>query len=342
MRKPPRCQPVCFHPTMGMFIDDNKSYLSSLSTVLDLADINHKMIMNPKQSMPLLEENVKNYCWLNMCLERPEIDDIYDRLRSNVVSLRINKLLDIALKKDRFNEIACVWFDYQMPGLTGIDCMEKLHHLPFKLGLLSGIADNTDALEYFNEQTLDIYINKKQADSTKSIMKYLKQAEWAYFIEPSFTMIKSDERLSKVLTNDSFINKLNKIQKEHSIVEGYLIDPYGSFALFDAQAKALIVAAIHDDEIEAFYQMALMADKKPDEDVLNLIKQRKAFPFFYGHDISDIEPKDWGSYLVPATKIQGSNILYSVIDDVEKYGIDTNRITSYAEFLSNQDPFEFT
>ncbi len=64
--------------------------------------------------------------------------------------------------------------------------MEKLHHLPFKLGLLSGIADNTDALEYFNQQTLDIYINKKLSDSTKSIMKYLKQAELAYYIESSF------------------------------------------------------------------------------------------------------------------------------------------------------------
>ncbi len=50
MRKPPQCQPVCFHPTMGTFIDDSKSYLSLLSNALKLADIHHKMIINPKTS----------------------------------------------------------------------------------------------------------------------------------------------------------------------------------------------------------------------------------------------------------------------------------------------------
>ncbi len=45
--------------------------------------------------MNLLEENVKNHCWLNMCIQHPESDDIYDRLESNVVALSINKLLDI-------------------------------------------------------------------------------------------------------------------------------------------------------------------------------------------------------------------------------------------------------
>ncbi len=154
-------------------------------------------------------------------------------------------------------------------------------------------------------------------------------------------MIKSDERLNKILTNESFINLLNDIKHEHNIVEGYLIDPHGSFALFDSKPKGIIVAVAHDDDIEAYLQMAQMADTKPNEEILNRIKERKAFPFFYGHDIANIEPKDWGSYLVPAKKIEGTNIFYSLINDVKKYGIDTDQIAGYAEFLENQDPFEY-
>lgn len=247
-----------------------------------------------------------------------------------------------------------------MPEKTGLESITQLKSKDIKTIMLTGQMPSSDAIENLNEKIFDAYISKQRQDAVENITELLERAKHAYFKEAFDLTIannslvrrmyvagkhndayKRNMKLSKVLTDKGFSKFFTKFVDDGGFCESYLIDEFGSFALFDKHMKAALLAVIHNDEIEDYYQKALMADQKPDEDVLNLIKERKAFPFFYGHDIAPIEPKAWGRYLVPAIPVEGSAIFYSPLDDVKKYGIETDGLRGYAEFLASQDPFQY-
>ncbi len=280
--------------------------------------------------------------WLKSWAQDAEVDDaVMGTLTSPKLMLPIKHLIDQTDNDARFLEVSCACFDQKMPGKTGLEALKNLEDTHFKTAMLTGQMPPDDAIEKLNEKIFDVYVSKHQPQAIKRIAELIERARQVYFKSGCDYIISKNERLRKILPNEKFNDFFNKFVKDNGYCESYMIDDFCSFVLFDKHMLAAILAVLHDEEFDAYYQTASMADQKPDEDILKLIKDRKAFPFFYGHDIANIEPKDWGSYLVPATKLEGSDIFYSVIDDVKKYGIDTEGLTSYADFLAKQDPFEY-
>lgn len=329
-------------PTMLVCVDDDVNYLKGMSKYFSYIGIAHKMFTDPDKAIKYIQKAAQQHYWLRKCIDtQSETDNKYNLLESKKISLHINRLIEIVYQPDRFNEVSCACFDQQMPKRTGIESIELIARMPIKKAMLSGRLSDDAAIGEFNKQTFDIFISKHTPNALKEITKNVERARQVYFKEGIAQLISNNNKLKKVLVNKSFNEFIDKLVAEKDLCERYLLDDFGSMAMFDKTANGLILSVIHDDEIEAYYQVGLLADHKPDEDTITQIKDRKACPFFYGHDIGKIEPKDWKSYLVPITKIEGSNIYYSIINDMKKYGINADRVVGYADFLSTQDPFEY-
>ncbi len=342
MKAKPRVVAMAIRPTTAIFVDDDIQYLKALSIYLTELGISHLMFNKITHAIKYLQKMSDQHYWLRSWAQAAEAeDDEMGTIKSPQIKLPINRLIQQINEPNRFLEISCACFDQKMPVKTGLEAIEALSDTNFKKAMLTGRLPPQDAIEKFNEKAFDVYVSKHEDNAIENIAKLVERARHVYFKEGLERIISDNDRLRKVLPNKEFNTFYDKFVADNGYCESYLIDDFGSLALFDKNMKAVILAVIHDDEIMAYYEMASMADEKPDSDVLNLIKERKAFPFFYGKDIAKIEPKQWGSYLVPATKIEGSNIFYSILDDVKKYGINTEGLTSYADFLAKQDPFEY-
>ncbi len=328
-------------PTTRVFVDDDKDYLKSLAKFLKYNNISCKMFTDSEKAMKFLDQSVKDHYWLTHCITIQEHDDVYNKLRNKSISLDINKNSDIIYDPKRFLEVSCACFDHRMPGLTGVDCLNKLQNFPFKKAMLSGRMMNDEAIDEFNKQTFDIFISKQAQESSKEITRNIRRAEQVYFKEHTRQLTEGHAKLNQVLLNAKFADFIDKFVDKHNYCESYCIDDFGSLLFLDCDGKGVILAVVHEDDFDAYLQTALMADNKPDSEVINSLKSKSKFPFFYGKDINKIEPAEWGAFMIPAIKVDDAKIYYSVIDDLKSYGIDENKIVSYNNFLSTQDPFEF-
>ncbi len=342
MQAKPKVVAFAIRPTTAVFVDDDKQYLKTLSNYLTRLGISHLMFSDPKRAIEYLKQTSKEQDWLRHWAQSSGNDNSErGTIEQRKIKLPIDQLIGQSKNSNRFQEVSCACFDHSMPKKTGLEAIENLAEYPFIKAMLTGQIPYGDAIDKLNEETFDVFVSKHDEDAIGNIARLIERARHVYFKRDVEKIAEQNERLRRILPNKEFIAFFDKFVSEHNYCESYLIEEFGSFALFDKNGNAAILAVLHDDDIEAYYQMAMKSDKKPDGDVLKLLKERKAFPFFYGQDIAKIEPKDWGSYLVPATQIDGAKIYYSVVEDVKKYGIDTDSITSYAEFLAKQDPFEF-
>lgn len=341
MKITPHVVAINSRPTTRVCVDDDKDYLKSLAKFLKYSGISCKMFTDSTKAMEYLHRAVKDHYWLKKCITIREHDDIYNKLKNRSITLDINKNKDIIYDPYRFLEVSCACFDHRMPGLTGVECLNTLQNFPFKKAMLSGRMMNEEAIDEFNKQTFDIFISKQAQDSSKEIAKNLMRAEQVYFKEHTKQLTEGHSKLSQVLLNPEFADFIDKYIDENNFCESYCIDDFGSLLLLNRDGKGVLLAVAHEDDIDAYLQTALMADKKPEADVIDKLKNKTAFPFFYSKDINNIEPADWKKFLFPATKIAGANIYYSIINDLKAYGIDEDKIVSYNSFLAKQDPFEF-
>ncbi len=340
MKTPPGA-PFCFHPTSAVFIDDDRQFLKSYSMVLTANQIPHKMFDKPIEATEYLDKMYQQKYWLRDCTTENETDEESNIVESNVIKLYVSKLKDKVFDPDRFNEVSCVFIDQKMPEQTGIECIETLQKLPLRKGMLSGIVDHSEAIEHFNDQVFDMFVNKLDPEAPETVVKNLKRAQYIYFNEVTAQLVKDNAKLRNILLDKSFVNFLNNFVKENNICEGYLLDDFASYLLLDKEAHAKILAMVHGDEIEAYYEMAKMADTKPSNDVLEKLKSKQFFPFFYDVDTSNLEPKEWEKYLVPAKQIPNSNIYYHIIDNVNKYGFDLSKVKSFQQYLDEQKTVAF-
>ena len=343
MQAPARIVPFVIRPATVVCVDDDIQYLKSLSAYLKILGISHLMFSSSPKAIKYLEKISKEQDWIRSWVITSDAEDaVMGTFTAPKLMLPIKPLIEQIRNDNRFCEVSCACFDHKMPKKTGLEAIELLKDRRYKTAMLTGQMPSDDAVENLNEKIIDVYVNKHQPQAIKRIAELIERARQVYFKNGLDYIVSKNERLSKVLFDEKFNAFYDKFVEDNNYCESYMIDDFCSLALFDKKMKAAILAVLHDEEFDAYYETASMADQKPNEEVLNLIKGRKAFPFFYGHDIANIEPKEWGSYLVPANKVKGSDIFYSVIDDVKKYGIETEGLTGYADFLAKQDPFEFT
>ncbi len=343
MQAPARIVPFVIRPATVVCVDDDLKYLKALSIYLTELGISHLMFDSSEKAIKYLEKISKEQDWLRSWVIDSDVEDaVMGTFTAPKLMLPIKPLIEQIRNDNRFYEVSCACFDHKMPVMTGLEAIELLKNRRYKTAMLTGQMPPDDAIENLNEKIIDVYVSKHQPQAIKRIAELIERARQVYFKNGLDYIVSKNGRLSKVLFDKNFNAFYDKFSEDNDYCESYMIDDFCSLALFDKYMKATILAVLHDEEFDAYYETASMADQKPDKDILNLIKERKAFPFFYGHDIANIEPKAWGSYLVPANKVEGSEIFYSVLDDVKKYGIETEGLTSYADFLAKQDPFEFT
>ena len=163
-------QPV-FHPVSMVFLDDNEAFLDGLRGNLRGVDRN-TFFTKPQAALNFISS--RDCATPRARMAGPDYSEV-EKGNSNALG-------PDALDDDtRFDEIAAVVVDYEMPEIDGIRFLSSITETNCTKILLTGAAGDREAVEAFNAGLIDLYLKKGDAGMPRKLSSALAEAKRKHF-----------------------------------------------------------------------------------------------------------------------------------------------------------------
>jgi response regulator RpfG family c-di-GMP phosphodiesterase len=216
---------------------------------------------------------------------------------------------------ERNNEISVLIIDYRMPGITGIELCRRLKHIPAKKILLTGEADNAQAIAAFNEGIIDCYIRKNSETLTHDVLVHINKLTHEYFCDFSRSLLSHLEIDRKIPLSDPVFNSFFKEWcQKNDICEHYVLDKQGNMQVINNEGKSSYFIVHTNNTLAEF--VALYEDNKDLVFYLDLIRKKDKIPFFgVGQEAWQYSPVNWKSNLYNSQILEGRESYYWAIKE---------------------------
>ena len=302
--------PTCFHhPVKIIFLDDNQAFLNVLSLEFGQHE-NMIMLTDPDDALCLINQNNELLSESHVLKNSPS-----------------DNLLEIIYNQSRYNNIAVLIIDYEMPTINGIEFCEQLTDKTIFKILLTAEADKDIAIRAFNNGTIDRFILKTNDNLYSEILGSIDDLTNRYFQELSKFHLKISGDSLKTLVNQGAYKKIfHEVQNHSNAVEYYLIDGSGSFLFLTKDAKPTWL--LISNQQKADEDADLLLGYGFPSDLIKQIRQKTKILFL----LSDSEYKEpaaqWEKYIFDAIKLD-DKYSYSIVSDPITDSIQWDAIATY-------------
>lgn len=278
-------RPPVFYPAAVVFVDDNDTYLDALRRFFP-DTLTNLFFTRPQAALGYIRqharENSLEFSSASACLSEPGVERFVETSAER----------DIVARPARFEEVAAVVVDYDMPGMSGVEFLSSISHLRCAKVLLTGVANETVAVKAFNAGIVDLYLRKTDAESANRLVHFLKDAKNRHCSESGWLALGEngvtycDPRTRKVIDD---------VVAAQGIVEYYWRPEQNVILMFDrAGNPSVFVAWAENDWI---LQGEIVADAGGPAELLKQLAVREAMPLFWpdlayrcGRDFRKLEP----------------------------------------------------
>jgi len=175
--------PVFYFRSTVITIDDKPMVSETLSLLLS-DKFNVKSFDRPSDFLRFIADYrtpLSNDIAFQLCTEHEN----YDTARHMIVDFDVSKLHALIQNEERNNEISVIIVDYRMPELNGLSVckMIKRLHVRAKIILLTGEANLQTAIDAFNENIIDQFIEKSSPTLSDDIIKAVTELSHQYYNE---------------------------------------------------------------------------------------------------------------------------------------------------------------
>ncbi|MGF6770271.1 CheY-like chemotaxis protein [Paraburkholderia sp. GAS199] len=262
-------RPPVLYPASVVFVDDNDSYLDALRRFFPDVSTN-LFFTRPQTALAFIRkharENSLEFAPASACLSETGIERFVETSAER----------DILARDLRFEEVAAVVVDYDMPGMSGVEFLSSLSNLRCSKVLLTGVADETVAVKAFNAGIVDLYLRKTDGDSANRLLHFLNDAKRRHCGEAGWLglgengMTYCDPRTRRVI---------DEVVAAQGIVEYYWRPEQNAILMFDrAGDPSVFVAWAESDWIS---QGEIVADESGPTDLLKRMSVRETMPLFW-------------------------------------------------------------
>lgn len=326
----------CYYPTTALFVDDNRKFLSTLKLHLDINQFIPKFYDNPFAALEFLTKEYKPDMFISRCLNRPEDDHADHR----IIDVNIPRIFQEIYNPQRFDQVHVVVVDYAMPGINGYEfCKALVKQGNFKIILLTGEADEKNAITMFNEGIINRYIRKDAANFEQTLNETIVELQKLHFQELSEIVINSltkhPDRPPSCLDERTFIDLFEKMVSKHKITEYYLLDQSGSFLFSSINGNLSWLLVKENGDMESTEFDTEEGRGKITPALRKSIEKREVLRHFFDNDWSIDQSDDWKNVLYPAKKLEGkSDYYYCYVEKpLTSPDIETDRVVSYSHYL---------
>lgn len=330
----------CNFPTTLLILDDDQDFLKTVQYALSSQ---YKCICTP-DLIKAQEILTKDRGWTKSLLQ-DGVERVYEHVCKEDDPSAITITVNLPLLKekiydtDRFNHIAIVIVDYDMPEKNGLEFVQSLEDPQVKIIMLTGKAEQKTVIEAFNKKEIHRYVSKGDPNYLQTLLQYINELHQEIFLYFSEFILESlKESNTAIFKNKSFKEFFDKIIKENNIVEYYLLDEFGSFLMQDAAAEKQVWLIIKSEEEMQHLLDLAKNDKETPIQVIKRLKNRQSMPYFHTAADSTAQAQHWNLIDIQPLD-EKKEYYYSIVKNGKEgyFTIDRTRVKSYQEFLKQPD-----
>jgi len=218
--------------------------------------------------------------------------------------LSITKMNVLAENKTKQEMPTVVISDYTMPEMNGIEFFEKISEMPVMKILLTGNADLDLALYAFNRNIVNKFLVKNSPKILSDVEESIIACQHDFFRKCSYPILNNlnipDDSLLRQRNRGA---ELEKMMKDHHVVEYYLIDNIGSYLLITQTGERIYFICMVDRQFSEYAEVAVTS-RAPVE-IINGLNERTHAPVFLSEDDYKLSTKDWASIVRPFERKNG-------------------------------------
>ena len=173
--------PIYHNGTM-ILIDDEEDFLLSLKSSLNRKFAVRGFTSPTKAYQYIMQQQTRfddNFQLFESYYDGEDIAETGD----DIVLIKSSQLKSYAFDIQRYGLISIVIIDQMMPSITGLELCKQLEATGVKIILLTGQMADADTIAAFNEGLIDGYVNKKDENSIKDLIKLINKLNIEFFIE---------------------------------------------------------------------------------------------------------------------------------------------------------------
>lgn len=320
-----------FHPTTVVLVDDNESFMRSLTLELPQS-IAIRCFSNPEDALDFLNRPVAMAPLVDRCftMDRSHDTDAVIHLDFGAIEQEINHL-------DRFRRISVALVDYAMPSLDGMQLCARMTDPYARRAMLTGVADEKQAVAAFNAGLIHRFIPKHRATAVEAVVAFIAELQQDYFnqyLARLQTALAIDP--PGFLVDPVIAVRARRFMHDEKIVEYYLVnDPPGFLML---RSDGSVVRLVLLDQAARERQAEFVRRHGAPAEIRTGIERGKLVGLFGGDDPDDYfgEAYPWEEKVLPACRIDGRQpwlaaVLTDAATDVD---FDPAR-SSYDAFLAS-------
>lgn len=317
---------ICFYyPIKVIFLDDNKEFLDALVLGLD-NKINMYTDTNPLNVIKMID-NQKEFS-IQEVTNLPKNLNL-DLAGDCLIGFDISKLTNILYDPTRFDNIALIVIDHEMPEMNGIEFCNKLKEDKILKVMLTAAADKDTAINAFNNGLINKFLLKTSKDLYSELSRVIKDLTFQYFKILSNNIIDSSASLSKIFKNHIYQKLFNKTLEESNAIEYYLVDSSGSILFLDDLGKPTWLVIKSNDEINE--QIDLLNGYEISEIALNALKNKEKLLFLFSESDYKRPIQEWENFFLNSEKLD-DEYSFAITKNKLTTAIEWNKIVSFSEY----------
>jgi CheY-like chemotaxis protein/catechol 2,3-dioxygenase-like lactoylglutathione lyase family enzyme len=332
--KPPKCLPF-YHPTRVVFVDDDPAFLNLLP--LRLGELVPFLRFDSPRELLLEFAAGRLQARLDLDWWDAYPSEVGQDLAEQVVAFDKTMIALRVLNRARFGLVSVLVADYQMPEMTGLELFHALGDLPCKRILLTGQADESLAVQAFNEGLIDLYLPKLHPRLDQELNRAIERFQYAYLEQATDLITQVLQAADPTVWGDPvFARFFHRVCQERGVVEYYAVaDPKGYWLLkVDGQPEVMLLFS--DGEIDA-QATAAAASRAPDGVVSRLRRRRSALYFPDSGDRA-LSQAQWWRACVPVHPLLGqTDRFYALIRNPEPLLLAPDRVMGLRHYLDHSN-----
>lgn len=240
--------PLIYHPTTVVMIDDDKEFLDTITGHLPSEKALFNCFNDPEEALQYINERSAD----NVLSGITATDSI--KVGAQDVHIDINKVYEIVYNPHRFNNISVAIVDYAMPGMNGIEFCQKIKNKNIKKILLTGVANETLAIEAFNQGIIDYFIKKNDSNLISHLNQTILDMAMNYFCDISepFTSSAYFNFLERtVFEAEEYVQLFHDTLTNFNATEFYILDSFGSYIFINNKGDSCAIFVQNMDKIKS-------------------------------------------------------------------------------------------
>ncbi|AOL08506.1 MULTISPECIES: response regulator [Burkholderia] len=255
-------QPVLY-PVSVVFVDDNPDFLQALRGAFPDERLNH-FFTHPQAALDFVSSRDTEM--------PPTAADYFGAEKTGGNAIGEDALADPA----RFEAVGAVVVDYSMPEVDGIQFLTSIRNANCTKILLTGIADEREAVAAFNAGLIDCYLKKNDVEMARKLATALDDAKRKCCAARGHISL---HEAGATYQDPRIVKLIDEVAAREGIVEYYWRPNQDAVLMFDAVGAPSVFLAWSEEDWS--FHCDIVSDAGGPAELRQGMEARRIMPLFW-------------------------------------------------------------